>query len=65
MQMYFEELKSLYRRIYVNVDDLAIEGQQVTEEQMAASELAYCRLMLMSKLAAEICKWRPVQVDKK
>lgn len=59
MQVSFEELKTLYRSLYVNVDDLVIEGQQATDAQVAASELAYCRLELISKLAAEICKWRP------
>lgn len=60
MQVNFDELKTLYRSLYVNVDDLVIEGQQATEEQIAASELAYCRLELISKLAAEICKHRPI-----
>lgn len=60
MQVTFDELKTLYRSLYVNVDDLVIEGQQATDAQMAASELAYCRLELIAKFAVEICKHRPI-----
>lgn len=60
MEVNFEQLKTLYRSLYVNVDDLVIEGQQATDAQMAASELAYCGLELISMLAAEICKHRPL-----
>lgn len=64
MQVNFEELKTLYRSLYVNVDDLVMEKEGVSDDDMARSELAYDRLMLISKLAAEICKYRPMPINK-
>ena len=60
MQVNFDELKTLYRSLYVNVDDLVIEQEEVSDEDMARSELAYDRLALISRLANEICKFRPI-----
>ena len=60
MQMYFYELKTLYRSLYVNLDDLVIGQEEVSDEDMARSELAYDRLALLSRLAAELCKYRPI-----
>lgn len=65
MQMNFDELKTLYRSLYVNVDDLVMEKEGVSDDDMARSEVAYDRLALLSKLAAEICKYRPVPISKK
>lgn len=59
MQVNFEELKTLYRSLYVNVDDLVMESEGVSDDDMARSELAYARLALISRLANEICKFRP------
>lgn len=59
MQVNFDELKTLYQSLYVNVDDLVIENEGVSDEDMARSELAYARLALISRLANEICKFRP------
>lgn len=60
MQVNFEELKTLYRSIYVNVDDLVMEKEGVSDDDMARSEFAYDRLALLSRLANEICKFRPI-----
>lgn len=64
MQVNFDELKTLYRSLYVNVDDLVTEEKEVTEAEMAMSELAYARLELISKFAAELCKYRPMPFNK-
>lgn len=60
MQVNFDELKTLYRGLYVNVDDLVMEKEGVSDDDMARSELAYDRLALLSRLANEICKFRPL-----
>lgn len=60
MQVNFDELKTLYRSLYVNVDDLVMEKKGVSDDDMARSELAYDRLALLSRLANEICKFRPL-----
>lgn len=60
MQVNFDELKTLYRSLYVNVDDLVMEKEGVSDDDMARSELAYDRLALLSRLANEICKFRPL-----
>lgn len=60
MQVNFDELKTLYQSLYVNVDDLVEKREGVSDEEMARSEIAYNRLELISKLAAEICKHRPI-----
>lgn len=65
MQVNFDELKTLYQSIYVNLDDLVVSDGEVSAEDWARSEVAYNRLILLSKLAAEICKWRPMQINKK
>lgn len=59
MQLSFEELKTLYRSLYVNVDDLVQEGTQVTDEVWAKSSEAFGQLELASRLAAELCKYGP------
>lgn len=64
MQVSFEEMKTLYRSLYVNVDDLVPAGTQVSDEVWAKSCEAYDRLELASKLAAEICKYRPMPFNK-
>lgn len=60
MQVTFNELKTLYKSLFVNVDDLVEGGKEVSAEALKNSEAAYDRLMLISKLAAEICKHRPL-----
>lgn len=60
MQVSFEELKTLYQSLYVNVDDLVEKREDVSDEEMARSEIAYNRLELIAKFAAEICKHRPI-----
>lgn len=59
MQVNFDELKTLYRSLYVNVDDLVQEGTQVSDEVWAKSSEAFDRLELASRLAAELCKYGP------
>lgn len=65
MQVNFRELKTLYQSLFVNVDDLVERGKEVSVEAMRNSDAAYDQLELISKLAAEICKWRPIPNDEK
>lgn len=60
MQVTFDELKTLYRSLYVNVDDLVEKSEGLSDDEMARSEMAYARLELIGKFAAEICKHRPL-----
>lgn len=60
MLVNFDELKTLYQSLYVNVDDLVEKREGVSDEEMARSEIAYNRLELIAKFAAEICKHRPL-----
>lgn len=60
MQVNFNELKTLYQSLYVNVDDLVEKSEGVSDDEMARSEIAYNRLELIAKFAAEICKHRPL-----
>lgn len=64
MQVNFEELKILFKSLYVNVDDLVVSQDEVSAEDWAKSEVAYNRLELISKFAAEICKYRPMPFNK-
>lgn len=64
MQVNFDELKTLYQSLYVNLDDLVVSDSGVSEENWLRSEVAYARLELISKLAAAICKYRPLPFDK-
>ena len=64
MQVNFEELKTLYRSLDVNVDDLVPDGKQVKDEVRAKSCEAFNRLELASRLAAELCKYRSFPFDK-
>ena len=65
MQMHFDELKTLYQSLYVNVDDLVVCAGESSAEEWARSEVAYNRLELISKIAAVICRYRPVPISKK
>lgn len=58
MQVNFDELKTLYRSLYVDVDDLVPDGTPVSEEVWEKSKEAYDMLELTSKLATELCKYR-------
>lgn len=60
MQVSFDELKTLYQSLYVNVDDLIVSKQDATAEELKRSEIAWNRLELISKLAAEMYKYREV-----
>lgn len=60
MQVNFDELKTLYQSLYVNVDDLNVSKQDATAEELKRSEIAWNRLELVSKLAAEMYKYREV-----
>ena len=60
MQMSFDELKTLYLSLYVNVDDLIVSKQDATAEELKRSGIAWNRLELISKLAAEMYKYREV-----
>lgn len=64
MQVNFDELKTLYQSLYVNVDDLVVGQSEVSAEEWTRSEVAYNRLELISKFAAEICKYRPMPFNK-
>lgn len=59
MQVSFEELKTLYRSIYVDVDVLVTDTHDVSEDDMERSEENYKRLELIAKFATELCKYRP------
>ena len=60
MQLDFEELKTLYRSLYVNVDDLVVSKQDAAAEELKRSVIAWNRLELLSWVAAEICRFRPI-----
>lgn len=64
MQVNFDELKILYKSLFVNVDDLVVGGKEVSVEVLKNSEAAYDRLELIAKFATELCKYRPMRVDK-
>ena len=64
MQVNFEELKTLYQSLYVNLDDLVVSDGEVSAENWQRSEVAYNRLELIAKLAAAICKYRPMPFNR-
>lgn len=60
MQVSFDEMKTLFQGMYVNLDDLVVSNDGVSAENWQRSEVAYARLELISKLAAAICEYRPI-----
>lgn len=60
MQVSFDEIKTLYQSLNVNVDDLIVSKQGRTAEELKRSGIAWNRLELISKLAAEMCKYRAI-----
>lgn len=59
MLVNFEELKTLYRILDADVNELIIETDGVSDYDLARSEDAFDQLNLISKFAAELCKYRP------
>lgn len=60
MQVNFEELKTLYRSLDADVNELIIETEGHSDYELARSDDAFDQLNLISKLAAELCKYRPL-----
>ena len=61
MLVNFEELKTLYQSLYVDLDILVTDGSDVSEYDMTRANLGYDKLALIAKLAQELCKFRPKQ----
>lgn len=59
MQLNFEELKTLFRSLDADVNELIIETDGHSDYELARSEDAFDQLNLISKVAAELCKFRP------
>lgn len=60
MQLSFEELKTLYRSLYVSVNDLVCDNKGVSNEDWVKSEDAWERLDLLRKLIVELGKYRTI-----
>lgn len=60
MQVNFEELKTLFRSLDADVNELIIETEGHSDYELARSDDAFDQLNLISKLAAELCKYRPL-----